>query len=192
VRRLAAALGLAGLILATGACSATVRPEGDFGLGPECAVPSGDPDRTVILMAQAVPTASQLPCLRDQPPFGWHFAGFDIRNGMGQFWLDSDRDGPKALIVQVSDSCETGGSTRVPSQQPGVEQFERVTRVTGGYGGERYHVYPGGCTTYRFNLQGPTRAQPLAAIAASLGFVSRDVLRQQVQDLDPRLRLDPP
>jgi hypothetical protein len=180
------------MVLATSACTVIVRPEGDFGLSPQCSLPSGQPDRMVILMAQSVPTATQLPCIRGQLPQGWTFVDFTIRNGLAQFWLDSDREGEHALMVQLSAGCETGGATPVPSEYPGMRQYERVTRVTGGYGGDRYYLYPGGCTTYRFNLQGETRAQPVTAISQSLTFISRDALRQQVRELTGgRLELDP-
>jgi hypothetical protein len=191
VKRLAAFAGLVGLLLAVSGCTVIARPEGDFGLSPECKLAHEEPDRTVILMAQAVPTASQLPCIRGDLPPGWMFADYKIRNGLAQFWLDSDLEGIHALLVQVSRGCDVQGATPVSSDQPEMQQYERVTRLAPGYGGQRYYVYSGGCTTYRFNLQGESRAQPLAAIAASLTFVSRETLRQQIHNLDPRLKLDP-
>jgi hypothetical protein len=191
MRGFAIAVAVAGLVLTTSACRVNVGPEG-FGLPPECSLPSGDPDRLLILMAQSVPTSSQLPCIRGQLPLGWTFGDFDVRNGAAQFWLDSDRDGQQAVTVLLSASCETGGATPVASEYPGMRQYERVTRVTAGYGGERYYLYPGGCTTYRFNLHGESRAQPVVVISQVLSFISRDTLRQQVRELtDGRMELDP-
>jgi len=196
--------GLAGLVLATSACNVNIQvgPEGDLGLLPACAEPDRlgvalEPtqtgvDATVVLMAQAVPTASSLPCVRADLPAGWFLSDMKIRDGLARFWLGSRLEGEKAVLVQVTATCDVGGTTEVPGEQTGMRQYERVSRLQGGYAGKRHYVYPGGCTTYEFDLRGESRAQPLAAISQALGFISRDVVRQQVRDrTDGRLELDP-
>jgi len=194
--------GLAGLVLATTACNINIQAGGDLGLGPSCSEPDRvgvalAPDRTgidntVVLMAQAVPTASSLPCLDGDLPAGWFLSDMKIRDGSARFWLGSALEGEKAVLVQVTASCDVRGATEVPSEQAGMRQYERVSRLQGGYAGKRHYVYPGGCTTYEFDLRGESRAQPLAAISQALGFISRDVVRQQVRDrTDGRLELDP-
>jgi len=190
--------GLAGLVLATTACNVNVQPgpdpgEGDLGLSPSCTPsPKVGVDATVVLMAQSVPTASSLPCIRSSLPAGWFLADLKVRDGVARFWLGSHLEGEKAVLVQVTASCDVRGATEVPSEQTGMRQYERVSRLQGGYAGKRHYVYPGGCTTYEFDLRGESRAQPLAAISQALGFVSRDTLRQQVRDrMDGKLELDP-
>jgi hypothetical protein len=203
MRRRAVA-GLAGLVLATTACNINIQagPEGDLGFGPSCAEPDRlgvalEPtqvgvDATVVLMAQAVRTASSLPCIRSDLPAGWFLPEVKIRDGLARFWLGSHVEGDKAVLVQVTASCDVRGATEVPSEQTGMRQYERVTRLEPGYGGKRYYVYPGGCTTYEFDLHGKSRAQPVAAISQALGFITRDNLRQQVRDrTGGRLELDP-
>jgi hypothetical protein len=79
----------------------------------------------------------------------------------------------------------------VPSERPEMRRYERVTRVSSGYGGERHYTFAGGCVTYKFDLRGGTRAEPVAAISESLGFMSRASLARQVHDSsDGRLELD--
>jgi hypothetical protein len=187
--------GLAGLVLATTACNVNIQagPDEGFGLLPSCAPPiQAGVDATVVLMAQSVPTASSLPCVRGDLPAGWFLSDLKVRDGLARFWLGSDREGGKAVLVQVTARCDVRGATEVPSGETGMRQYERVSRLEGGYGGKRHYVYPGGCTTLEFDLRGESRAQPLTAISQTLGFVSRDSVRQQVRDrTDGQLQLDP-
>jgi len=178
---------LVGLTLVASSCGGQVNISGI----PACTPPEGGFDSTVVLMAQAVPSASALPCVRGLP-VGWTMGELNVRNGSAQFVLMSDRDGDRALVVRVAPDCDVAGATEVPSEQPGLRRYERVNRVEGGYGGERYYVYDGGCTTYSFDLRGSTRAQPLASVAQALGFISRKAVSEQIDEYsDGRLELNP-
>ncbi|MDP9219289.1 MAG: hypothetical protein M3P23_01980 [Actinomycetota bacterium] len=125
-------------------------------------------------------------------PVGWSYNGLDARDGSAKFMLGSDREGAQPLTVLLTASCKVRGATPTPSERPGMRRYERITRLTGGYAGERYYVFPGGCITYRFNLQGKSRAQPVTEISQALGVVSRDTLRRWVHEhTHGRLELDP-
>jgi hypothetical protein len=187
------AAGAAALMVAMSGCATTV--EDAIAVNPQslpACVPKGSQfDNTVVLMAQAVPTASLLPCVRGLP-VGLSLAGVNISDGNAEFWFDSDREGSRALTIELTRSCTMGPATRIPSTRSEIQRFETVTRVTNGYGGQRYFHYEGGCTTYTFNLRGEGRAQPLAALTAAFDFVDRDEVAQQVQEWsDGKLRLDP-
>ena len=57
------------------------------------AEPGCDDDDTVfILAAQAVPSATLIPCIASMPE-GWAFAGSKTSSGDFRFFLDSDRAG---------------------------------------------------------------------------------------------------
>ncbi len=143
-----------------------------------------------MLFAQSVPTAAWLPCVR-QVPVGWTFSGLGARDGETIITFNSDREGVHALTIFLRPSCDISGATEVPSEQPEMRRYERVTRVSAGYGGERYYTFSGGCVTYRFDLHGSTRAEAVAAVSESLGFVSRDSVARQVREAsDGRLELD--
>src|SRR5205085_5000995 len=53
---------------------------------------------SMILSAQAVPSAALVPCVAALPS-GWQAAGADIISGRARFWLDSDQAGPHAVTV---------------------------------------------------------------------------------------------
>jgi hypothetical protein len=175
--------------LATAGCVSTGPIE--VGQQPTCTSPAGTVRRGMIIMAQAVPGAEWLPCIRTVPP-GWDFAEIRPRDGETRLFFNSDRDGVHALTVLLRPSCDVTGATEVPSEQPEMRRYERVTRVSTGYGGERHYTFAGGCVTLRFDLRGSTRAEPVAAAAESIAFLSRRNLDAMVRRVsDDRLRLDP-
>jgi len=164
-----------------------------IGQAPACSI--GD-DATaahgVVLMAQAVPTASRVPCVQGLP-LGWHFAGLDARNGSARFWLDSDRDGPHAIEVRLAAACDTERATEITSDRAGMRRLERVTQLTPEFLGRRYYLFPGGCMTVVFALSGEARSEGLALATQGIGALSREELAEQVhQQSGGRLELDPP
>ncbi len=184
---------LAGLLLAglAGGCVSSSGLAEDVGRQPTCVSKPNTVRRGILIMAQSVPSATWLPCIRTSPP-GWSFEKIRPRDGEATMLFNSDRDGTNALTVSLRPSCDLSGATEVPSEQPEMRRFERVTRVSSGYGGERHYTFAGGCVTYRFDLRGSTRAEPVAAAAESLAFLSRRNLDEMVRRVSGgRLRLDP-
>lgn len=186
-RALAPMMGTAVLLLA--GCNVNV---GSAPIAAGCRG-GGDADNPVlVLMAQAVPTAALVPCIRAVPA-GWRQTGrLHVRNGRASFTLGSDAQGDTALSVLFTERCQLSGATSVPSDQPGSRRYERPRRVLSGYVGERYYVYPGGCTTYHFQLNGSTRALAISEAASAVGFVQRSTVADIVRRAsDGRLHLDP-
>ncbi|MGY1590464.1 hypothetical protein ACI79D_00650 [Geodermatophilus sp. SYSU D00708] len=187
-RRMVVLVGAA--LLATG-CALPGAPV--VGTPPACSI--GDDARAadgVVLMAQAVPTASVVPCVQGLP-LGWHFSGLEAGRGSARFWLDSDRDGVHAIEVALTGSCDTGEATEVRSDRDGMARFERVTQVTPQYHGRRIYLFDGGCLTIAFALAGDNRAEPLALATQGIGTLRREDLAEQVRaENGGRLGLDPP
>jgi hypothetical protein len=147
----------------------------------------------VVLMAQSVPSATWIPCIRTALPLGWSFHHLDARNGKAHFSLDSDRDGQEAVTVRLDASCDTAGATEIPSDRPGMRRLERVQRVSPRFAGERYYVFPGGCVTCVFSLAGDNAGEGLALASDVVGVVPRADLEKQVREKSGgRLSLDPP
>jgi hypothetical protein len=113
----------------------------------------------LVLEAQAVPSATQLPCLGPLPP-GWSYTGFQIRDGDAAFWLDSDLAGVHAVRVDLRASCDVGQAVRVPPAPDEllgrVYQDPRTLRPA--FTGVRFLVFDGGCITtrYAFSAGAPT------------------------------------
>ena len=161
---------------------------------PACEYQGRPGTPTVLLAAQAVPTASLLPCVRLLPS-GWSLGGVFVRSGLARFTLNSDRVGTEAVRVLLTQTCQIDGATRVPSDEPGARRFQRVGDVRTGVGftGEQFYLFPGGCVAYEFRFSGEERAAPITEVTLALGFVTRDALRTSVrQDSQGHAELDPP
>jgi hypothetical protein len=152
----------------------------------------GTPANGVILLAQSVPTASYVPCL-EVIPLGWDVSGLEASDEDAHFWLDSNRDGARAMEIRLDARCDTAGATKIPSDREAMERWERVTQVTPEYVGTRFYVFEGGCISVLFRLSGENRAEPLGFATQGIGAVPRDAVRAAVREqTDGRLELDPP
>jgi tRNA A-37 threonylcarbamoyl transferase component Bud32/membrane-associated phospholipid phosphatase len=130
---------------------------------------------SMILSAQAVPSAALLPCIAALPS-GWTIGGADIVSGKTSLWLDSDRAGPRAVTVTLTATCDTTGAQQIPSDQPGTRRFERPLSLVPQFSGERFYTFPGGCVTYEFRFA-PGASPVLAGTASSaVDFVPRSRL----------------
>src|SRR2546430_2394040 len=126
IQRIAlAAAALAAAVLAVAIVAGTVGPVGNLG----AAAPTCGTGHSMILSAQAVPSAAMLPCLAALPS-GWSIGGADIASGKVRLWLDSDRAGTHAITVTFTATCDTSGTHQIPSDQPRMRRFEHVTSLT--------------------------------------------------------------
>jgi membrane-associated phospholipid phosphatase len=142
---------------------------------PEALPPQCGTGHSMILAAQAVPSAAQVPCVAELPS-GWEVSGADIATGYAKFWLDSDQAGYEAVTVTLSKTCDVSGAQQIPSDEPGTRRFERPLSLQPQFSSERFYTFPGGCATYRFRFTGD--ASPLLAIPVddAVSFVPRATL----------------
>ena len=114
IRRVAlAAAVLAITLLAVNIAVQTVVPVGNLGASaPRCGT-----GHSMILAAQAVPSAAMLPCIAALPS-GWSIGGADIASGHARFWLDSDRAGPAAITVTLTRPATPPAPSRSPPTSP--------------------------------------------------------------------------
>ena len=161
---------------------------------PVCRYQGRQATTLAVLMAQAAPTASQLPCV-ELLPAGWSVSDIFVRNGRVRFDLNSDRVGQRAVQVVLQRFCTLGEVTRVPSDHPGTRRYQEVISIAPGrrYRGAVHYLFPGGCVTYRLDFRSDEQARPLGEVTLALGFVSRDALRQTISEFtDGKVPLDPP
>lgn len=128
----------------------------------------------VILVAQSVPSATQVPCITTLPA-GWTFGGERFRSGRSEFWLDSDRAGFRAVTVTLSASCDAAGGVEVPTDpdEGGTRRFESPRSLPPYFQGDRFYVFPGGCVTYRFSFTRGGSFVLAQEATQALSFVSR-------------------
>src|SRR5215207_5178831 len=143
------------------------------------------------LQAQAVPSASLVPCVRFLP-VGWSVAEVAVNNGRSLLTLDHDRAGAAALVVRLTASCDPSGAVPGPSATTGVQHYQRIQSRTGQFTATWYDQFPGGCVTSRLHLTTDPNGEFAAQAPHVLGFTSRQALQQALsQRSDGRLQLDP-
>ena len=152
-------------------------PAGNIGAYP----PQCGTGHSMILAAQAVPSAALVPCVAALPS-GWQVGGADIASGHARFWLDSDQAGMQAVTITLSATCDISGARQIPSDQPGTRRFERPLSLRPQFAELRFYTFPGGCATYQFSFA--RGASPLLAVPVdgAVGFMPRARLVDHVQE----------
>jgi hypothetical protein len=184
---------LAALLPLLGGCGAVSESVFEQARSPSCEYNGQPATPTVVLAAQAVPSATLLPCVQLLPA-GWSVSDVFIHRGEARFTLDSDRVGPRAVTVVLTRYCDLPPVTRVPTDEPGTRRFEQIGDVRPGvaFTGTRFYLFQGGCVRYQFEFQGEDRAGPIGEANLALSFVTRDEVRSRVrEETGGRAQLDP-
>jgi tRNA A-37 threonylcarbamoyl transferase component Bud32/membrane-associated phospholipid phosphatase len=149
---------------------------------PIAGKPTCGTGKVMIVMAQAVPSATSVPCVASLPA-GWTVGGVRVSRGEGRFWLDSDQAGEHAVDVtlRAPGACALTGSHEVASDEPGTRRFERPTELPPGLRAIRMYVVDGGCVTYLFSFDRDTNATAIGVLDAGLGFQARADLVEEVK-----------
>jgi tRNA A-37 threonylcarbamoyl transferase component Bud32 len=143
------------------------------------------------LQAQAVPSASQVPCVR-YLPVGWSVAMVTVNDGRSVITLNHDRAGAGALVVRLTAACDSGGAVQGPSATTGVRHYQRIQSSTGEFTATWYDQFPGGCVTSRLHLTTDPNGEFAAQAPQVLGFTSHAALAEALsQRSGGRLHLDP-
>jgi membrane-associated phospholipid phosphatase/tRNA A-37 threonylcarbamoyl transferase component Bud32 len=135
--------------------------------------PGCDSTRTMILMAQAVPTAERLPCIHGHGlPVGWHVAGTTIERGRAEFDLEADYTGGNEIERDVGGTTRTATTSVIltatcpsASSDPTAETIDD----------------PGGCVVFRTSLPADQVPGP-SFESGELSFADRSTLVATVED----------
>ena len=163
--------------------AAAVLLPGCGGLYPQEPTCGGKEAKALILAAQAVPSATLIPCIA-QFPSGWSYDGSRIGSGSAQFWLNSDRAGFHALEVTLTASCDVSDAVEVTAgaNQPGVRVYEEPLSLPPTFQVNRYLRFSGGCVTNEFRFAAGASATLALEAQQALSFVSRSVLVERARD----------
>jgi tRNA A-37 threonylcarbamoyl transferase component Bud32 len=156
--------------------------------------PSCGTGHSMILSAQAVPSAALLPCIAALPA-GWSVGGTDIASGKASFVLDSGSQAGaggvhfvlgqagqlQTVTITLTATCDISGAQQIPSDQPGMRRFDRPLSLVPQYSDIRYYTFPGGCVTYRFSFAQGTSPALAVAVDNALAFQSRSTLVNYVR-----------
>jgi tRNA A-37 threonylcarbamoyl transferase component Bud32/membrane-associated phospholipid phosphatase len=144
------------------------------------------------LLAQSVPSASLVPCVRSLPT-GWSFGNVTVNDGRSVMPLNHDRAGTGVLVVRLTATCDLRGATQVTSDRPQVRRYQRIERLAPRFEATRFDLFPGGCVTAQASVPAANQAEVTSESATILHYTTRQALQQALdQRSDGRLRLDPP
>jgi len=150
--------------------------------------PRCEPTQRLGLLAQAVPSASYVPCIDDLPA-GWSFHDLDVDDDGASFELRSDRSS-RPVVVRFAETCPVEDAVPIPAQDPGVQALHDVDAIDPRVRGRLLDVFPGGCVEAAYDLERGPHVALFADLQRVLGLYPRIELRQRLAD-DLDLTLDP-
>lgn len=159
------------------------------GVSSRTAAPGCGSTERVAILAQAVPTAGYVPCVRALRQ-GWKVTAFSVRNGSAHLSLLSDRSGGHPVDVTLTASCDDTGAIPATPRADGVRSSMLLRSVSPLYAGTMYDVFSGGCVRYSFAFPRGPHIPLLEDLTASVALVRRIDLRVAVHkrlgvELDP-------
>lgn len=158
------ALALAALVAGPGCAAVEANRE------PWCRA-----EAPTVLLAQAVPSAELVPCVRDLPA-GWTFDGFTAEDGASSFALVSVAEEGGRVEVRLTPSCAAPRGEVVPGDRGAT--LERDVTARRPYRATWTSRFDGGCVVAAVALGDATRtAEQLEEVERALGLLPRDLLK---------------
>jgi tRNA A-37 threonylcarbamoyl transferase component Bud32 len=179
-RRVALAVGVAvGLIFAVQLSVGMFTPSHDI---PSPGTPDCGTGSLTVLVAQSVPSATQVPCIAALPA-GWISEPAHVERGKATFWLSSDQGGDHAVKVTLVPraACDVGRATPVPSDEPGADRYEQPRRLR-PLATTRFYLFDGGCVRYDIAFTSGAETELLFDVDQAVGFIPRERLVDHVRD----------
>jgi hypothetical protein len=139
-------------------------------------VPHCDDPLRLAIIAQSLPTAAYVPCIRDLPQ-GWSTSGFDSTQSGTSFLLDSDRSPGRPVRVRLTATCRPGIASPSPPRAPGALTYTRLTSVRPRFTGTLYDVFPGGCVSYAFDFAIGSQIALMEQFEGAIGLYPRQQLQ---------------
>lgn len=158
-------LACALLVTALAACAA-----------PENAQPMCRSVPPTVLMAESVPSATVVPCVK-QLPAGWAFDTFTADETASSFTLQQQSGGGSldvsfvAACAPPSDAAASAGASPRPTHRSVQDAGATVVWTS---------TFTGGCAVTTLRFPGPIPAADVAAIRRALGTIPREELAPSV------------
>jgi hypothetical protein len=139
---------------------------------PENAQPSCRSEPPTILMAESVPGAALIPCVRAVPA-GWTYDTFEANDTTATFSLH-ETDGDGVLLVQLRPSCDAAGSPERVAGFPDAQRYRSVE--SDGAHSVWTTTFPGGCTSVDLTFPAAPATSDVARVERTISFIPRTEL----------------
>ena len=171
MKRAPAVVTLCLLLGSAGACAVEeVLP------APRC-----DDGGSALIVAQSVPSATQIPCL-ERLPDGWAVASVTVGETGTVVRLDSDRAGDTAATLRFDAECDVSRAVTAPSELDAATRYDQIDRLEPGFRASRYYVFPGGCVSWEFDFDNDASATESVAIGDTLSLISRQLFNDNLRE----------
>ena len=152
-------------------------------------VPECDPGQRLAVVAQSVPGASYVPCIRELSE-DWTSRSFRAGRGGTRFTLVPNRPGSRPVRVEFEPACEVTGAVATTPRAEGVRTSIRLQAISPRYMGTLTDVFAGGCVTYRFDFARGPHIALMEQLTSTVGLFPRRELGLEIHDqygvdLDP-------
>jgi hypothetical protein len=152
--------------------------------------PTCDALEIVATQAQALPSAEEIPCLREVP-FGWTVTTFEVERGAARFHLSHAVAGNDVVTVSLTDRCVSSTRDEPIELAPGEDQERVHAQSQTSYEAERFRAIEGGCIVTTMAFEGEGWYEALQQLDPELATTPRDVLAQRLREAsDGALDLD--
>ena len=161
------------------------RPGDIYAHALSCSVPE-----PLWLLAQSVPSASSVPCVRSLPA-GWTLGHVTVISGRSTVTFDHDRAGVGAMVAAFTARCDPGAAVPAGRDATGMRSYQRVETSAKRVAITRFDVLPRGCLTTHLVAPPDQQARLAAEIPQLLDFTTRQRLERTLdQRSNGRLHLD--
>jgi hypothetical protein len=179
---LAAGLVVVALLSVLAVYSLFTPADMPVGAKPECGT-----EDVMILMAQAVPSATAVPCVAAVPA-GWGIGDVQIKRDRGRFELRASGNQVQ-VTLRPPEECSVDAATEIASDQAGMRRFEALEQLPPALRMTRTYLFTGGCVTYRFEFGPEGDSALIHDVDAALAFQPRVDLVRAVDDRSGGLSL---
>lgn len=177
-RSVGLALAVAAAAVLTSSCTTVA------GSAPDC-----DPGQRLAVVAQSVPGASYVPCVRELSE-DWSSRSFRAGRGGTRFTLVPNRPGSRPVRVEFEQACDVTGAVATTPRAEGVRTSIRLEAISPRYTGTLTDVFAGGCVTYRFDFARGPHIALMEQLTSTVDLFPRRELGVEIHDqygidLDP-------
>jgi hypothetical protein len=156
------------------------------------ATPECQPGRRLAILAQAVPSATYVPCIADDDS-PWRFSSLNVEEGRARLSLVYIDPSARSARVELRPDCDVGSlNPQTTPPAPGVERFVRTSTLSPRLAGVSFDRFEGGCAITTFDLPRDADAsERLLDLDTTVGLYPREKLTREL-DQEYHLELDGP
>jgi hypothetical protein len=171
---------------AAAAAAAAVALTGCAGSGDT--MPGCEADSRLGILAQSVPEAAYVPCVRELSA-GWSFEGVEVDDEGSTITLESDR-ADRRIDIRLTGSCDVGDATPIAPSDQGTRTYQLIESIDPRYTGSFIDVFPGGCIVSSYDFQRGAHVALVTELRSAVDVFSRRQLRQELR-AELGVQLDP-